>query len=67
MPNLRVCKRRYRGARINPVKVFLPPGQAKQSTPLACVIKKKLVLYVGDCIEGTEKKNGAGWTWNTFC
>ena len=64
MPNLRVCKRRYGGARSNPAKVFLPPGQAKQPTLLSCAIKKKLMLYVGDCIGGTEKKemvpNGRG-------
>lgn len=42
MLNLRVCKWRYRGARSDPAKVFLPPGQAKHPTLLACAIKKKL-------------------------
>jgi len=66
MFNLHVCKWRYTGARSNPAKVFLPPGQAKQPTLLACALKKKPVHHVGECIEGTEKKDGTEWTCNTF-
>lgn len=64
MLNLHVCKRRYTGARNNPAKVFLPPGQAKQPTLLACAFKKKSLCIMW---EGTEKKDGAEWTWNKFC